>query len=153
MWLAFYKCRVTLNKTQVQKLLYICYGLYMVAHNESAAAISKKLFSDDTPKAWPFGPVFPRSYKRYAITPIQLSEEEKETFKRDAQTLSQIWIVVKNLCTVPAADFTRWSHQEGAPWSKALFGDGKPFEWNVPIKDEDIYNYFKTKEWTQGLTN
>lgn len=153
MWLAVNKCGIALNKTQVQKILFICYGLYMVSHNECDTFCSEKLFTDDTPKAWPFGPVFPRSYKRYANIPITLTEEEKAAFKQDPDTLMMVYGIVERLCRITARDFTSWSHQEGTPWSKALFGSGKKFEWNVQIDDEDIYNYFKTGEWLQGLTN
>lgn len=73
-WLAYYKHKTILNKTQMQKILFMCYGLYLTKHNEP-------LFSDDTPKAWPFGPVFPRSYKRYVeVVPNDLSIDDKKAF-------------------------------------------------------------------------
>ena len=58
-WLALHRSHVTLGRTQVQKILFICYGLYYAKNN-------RLLFDDDKPQAWPFGPVFPRSYKRYS---------------------------------------------------------------------------------------
>ena len=42
--MAYKRHLVNLNKTQVNKLLFICYGLYLAFYGE-------KLFSE-TPKAW-----------------------------------------------------------------------------------------------------
>lgn len=42
-----------LNKTQAQKLLYCCYGAILAQFDER--------LTDEHPKAWPYGPVFPRT--------------------------------------------------------------------------------------------
>lgn len=39
-----------LNKTQVNKILFYVYGKYL-------AMLGEKLFTDDSPMAWPYGPV------------------------------------------------------------------------------------------------
>ena len=36
-----------LNKTQINKILFYVYGVYLAKFN-------KPLFTDDTPKAWPY---------------------------------------------------------------------------------------------------
>ena len=43
---------VRLNKTQINKILFYVYGVYY-------AETDRLLFEDDSPKAWPYGPVFP----------------------------------------------------------------------------------------------
>lgn len=51
------KHMVLLNKTQINKILFYVYGAYL-------ADTGKALFSDDTPKAWTYGPVFPKPNKK-----------------------------------------------------------------------------------------
>lgn len=151
MWLADNKRHIILGKTQLQKILFVCYGLYLVRHNDNPQCISQKLFADDTPKAWPFGPVFPRSYKRHSMLRGILMEEEKVEFSKDKETLYEIWHITEKLCGLSAKDLTRWSHQDDTPWDKALFGEGKKLKWGVVISDESIYDYFKGSEWKIGL--
>ena len=97
-YLAMERFFTILNKTQVNKMLFICYGLYLSMTN-------KKLFSDDTPKAWPFGPVFPRVYKRFdnyqgishsTIAAIQPNEQIKELFLMPMVELVQ-WMLYTKL--------------------------------------------------------
>ena len=68
---------VNLNKTQVNKLLFMCYGFYL-------ASTGKKLFLE-TPKAWPYGPVFPNVYKSYYLfsVPIYIEDEKQMEFDSD----------------------------------------------------------------------
>lgn len=42
-----------ISKTQAQKLLYCCYGIVLAAFDER--------LTDEHPKAWPGGPIFPRA--------------------------------------------------------------------------------------------
>ena len=51
-----YEKGIVLNTTKVQKMLYILYSYYMAKHDI-------QIFSE-TPKAWPYGPVFPRTRKK-----------------------------------------------------------------------------------------
>ena len=70
--MAYKRHLVNLNKTQVNKLLFMCYGLYLAFYGE-------KLFSE-TPKAWPYGPGFPNVYKWYSLcrVPIVITEEKNK---------------------------------------------------------------------------
>ena len=143
-WLAYFKHGVILNKTQMQKLLFICYGLYLATHEAP-------LFSDDTPKAWPFGPVFPRSYKRYVESiPSDLSENDKRMFLRDRKTLRSITDIVDRYCLYPANTLSEWSHQKGSPWAQTIFSEDGKIVWNQPIEQNIIRNYFRG-EWRTGL--
>jgi len=152
MWLAAHRKGIWLNKTQLQKILFVCYGLYLAKHNERACGNMRKLFLDDSPRAWPFGPVFPRSYKRCCTAPESLLPEEKEAFARDEKTLWNICSVTDRMCAMSAAKLTRWSHQEGTPWSDTVFSDGGKLKWNAEISDTSIYEYFSNPEWKIGLT-
>lgn len=80
---------INLNKTQVNKLLYIWYGVYY-------AKTRKKLCNDESPKAWPYGPVFPRVYKRFDRTPFPntLPKELVEEINTDKDALYALKNVV-----------------------------------------------------------
>lgn len=139
-WLAHSRHDVILNKTQMQKILFMCYGLYL-------ACTGKKLFNDDTPKAWPYGPVFPRVNKRYNpnLTPTDLSESEKKMFIENKDALGIIVKTVDKCYKLSAQYLTNWSHKEGSPWNITLYGeDGKNqnIEWNKVIDDDLIKSYF-----------
>lgn len=150
-WLAYNKCRITLGKTQMQKILFICYGLYLVANNDNEKNIQHRMFTDDTPKAWPFGPVFPRTYKRYREDmPINLTDQEKATFLEDKDNLKRVASITTQLCYLSARQLTNWSHQADSPWSKALLANNK-VNWNALISDEDIYQFFSSTSWKDGL--
>jgi len=152
MWLAYDKHRTILNKTQLQKILFVCYGLYIAQKNTSAGNIEHRLFNDEKPKAWPFGPVFPRTYKSFYKFPYTLLDSEKAEFLKDKPTLIQIYNIVNSMYGMSARDLTRWSHQEGSPWSKALFAEKGKLKWNAEISDKSIYEYFNGSEWQIGLT-
>lgn len=142
-WLGWHRNGVILNKTQVQKLLFICYGVELAAGHI--------MFEDDSPKMFPFGPVFPRSYRRTASTPIpELSEVEKEDFTKEPSTLKNIASLVARYCHVSATQFTRWSHQDGTPWHRTL-SEQTHLEWGVEINQEYVREYFNSPKWMVGL--
>lgn len=130
----------------MQKILFMCYGLYLSKHDTP-------LFSDDTPKAWPFGPVFPRSYKRYVETvPQDLSEYDKKCFLKDSNTLLMITEVVDSYYNYSACTLSDWSHQKDSPWAKTVFGgDNNSVSWNRVIDQQTIKEYFKKGLWKKGL--
>lgn len=148
-WLAYYKHNTILNKTQMQKLLYIFYGVYLAEKNTPP-------FSDDTPKAWPHGPVFPRVNIRYnpKNTPEALTTSEKELFMSNTFALGLADKVVRRFHSVSAYKLSEWSHKEGSPWSVTIYGeDGKntDIKWNTPIKDRYTKKYFEG--WYNMIVN
>lgn len=143
-WLAYFKFRIILNKTQMQKLLFICYGL--------SAAKNKIMFPDDTPKAWPFGPVFPRSYKNYDETvPADLSENDKKRFAEEPDILRIVSYVVDNFHSYSATRLSEWSHRQGGPWFKTVFPEGGRTAWNREISTDEIKNYFSDNRWLREI--
>ncbi len=144
-WIAYFKHHVILNKTQMQKLLFMCYG--------QALAINRQpLFSDDKPVAWPFGPVFPRVYKRYEEQiPTDLTTEEKSEFASSPIILTMISQTVADYCHVSATRLSDWSHQAGSPWRSTILSGTKP-AWNREIPQAVIENYFKKSTWRIGIT-
>lgn len=141
-WIAYFKQGVVLNSTQMQKLMFICYGRCL-------AEADTLIFADDTPKAWPFGPVFPRSYKHYIeAVPADLSQDEKTAFAENPTTLKIIAETVGNYCHLSATRLSEWSHRPESPWRKTVF-NGAP-AWNRPI-DPNIIRSFFEGNWQTGL--
>ena len=139
-WIAYAKQGVLLNKTQMQKILFICYGIYLAAEN-------KKLFTDDTPKAWPFGPVFPRVNKKFVPgrTPSPFSKEIQLEFSKNKKAIDITRAVIDKYSKVSAGKLSEWSHEEGGPWYNTIYGEGgdnKDVQWNKEISDDLIKSYF-----------
>lgn len=144
-WIAAFKHRVILNKTQMQKLLFMCYG-------QALAMEGTPLFADDTPKAWPFGPVFPRSYKRYEeVMPSDLSSDEKNRFAQNIPILQMIARTVAEYCHVSATRLSDWSHSKGSPWWNTVFDPKDGSAWNREISLEMIRSYFQNDDWKIGI--
>lgn len=140
-WLAYYKHNTILNKTQMQKILFACYGVYL-------ATTGERLFKDDTPKAWPYGPVFPRVNRRYNpnSTTFELSENDKAEFLKNKQALNIVSDITDKFYNKSAHQLTEWSHLPGSPWFITLYGingDNKEILWNKVIEDDIIAKYFK----------
>lgn len=142
-WIALMKHGVRLGKTQLQKLMYIFYGL-AIAKNGNPP------FDDDTPKAFPFGPVFPRSYKRFDGTVRDLTQTDKDSFMQNADLLKLATWVTDSFCMHSATTLSEWSHKDDAPWKKTVYRDNKP-AWGREISTEDISEYFNRDNWYLGL--
>lgn len=124
---------MVLNVTKVQKLLFIAYGYFLAKHN--------RVLIDEPPKAWPFGPVFPRTrkYVDYAkITPMDY--EYLDSIKKDQELTEFINQLLEDMGNVSASRLTGWSHEVGTPWFKTTKQKG--FKWSDPIPDEYIKEYF-----------
>lgn len=137
-WVAYNKHNVLLNKTQINKLLFMCYGIYL-------ASTGNKLFKDDSPKAWPYGPVFPNVYRKFIpnYIPKDFDESKKEVFRKDATAMSVVIKVMKKFHSYSAYSLSEWSHKEGGPWYKTVYGsDDQSPKWNATIEDEFIKEYF-----------
>lgn len=134
-----------LNKTQVNKILFYVYGVYLANHE-------KPLFEDDTPKVWTYGPVFPRPNKKVIscekINREDFTEGEIEAFQKDKDFLSRIVSIVGKMCHKSAFELSQWSHEEGSPWYTTLYKKDSNDRitgqnpWNTPIQSETIKEYF-----------
>lgn len=124
---------VLLNMTKVQKLLYIMYG----------SLLSKKgrLISDESPKAWPFGPVFPKVHKRVDLKKVKpLNHCDFDIIKDDEEITDVIYSVIEKFSKFSATQLSDWSHIEDSPWD--LTTKEKGFKWNSPISTDLIVDYF-----------
>lgn len=132
-----------LNKTQINKILFYVYGVYY-------AETGKLLFGDDSPKAWPYGPVFPIVNKK--INPDEIiksfSNDKLCEFNKRPKALELVKSAVDIMHLMSAVSLTQWSHKEGSPWYNTLYikdKEGNVIEqnkWNTPINTEAIREYF-----------
>lgn len=136
-----------LNKTQINKILFYVYGVFY-------AETGKLLFKDDSPKAWPYGPVFPIVNKKTNPDEIvkSFSQETIHEFNKHPQAMDLVKEAVDAMYNMSAISLTQWSHQEGSPWYKTLYVKDKngniveQKKWNTPISLELIKAYFSQKE-------
>lgn len=128
---------VLLNRTQINKILFYVYGRYL-------AEECVPLFTDDTPKAWPYGPVFPIVNKQ--IDPSEnirgFSDKKVALYRNNRKAMDIVLDAVNKMCKISAYKLTQWSHQNGSPWYDTLFGENKTAKWNTQISDETIKTYF-----------
>ena len=138
-----------LNKTQVNKILFYIYGVYLSNHE-------KPLFEDDTPKVWTYGPVFPRPNKKVVsfekIVREHFTQDQVNAFQNNKVFLSRIVTIVGNMCDKSALELSQWSHEEGSPWYNKLNeknNDGKitgQKPWNTTIPLGIIKEYFSNPQ-------
>lgn len=118
--------KLILNMTQTQKLLYISYGIEL--------ARTKTRLTDEHPRAWPFGPVFPNVHRKIDFSRIPTNpkgiSEEIVTLLRD---------VIKAFGKTSASRLSEWSHSAGSPWDKA-----PKDKWGQALSDDDIFEYFSS---------
>lgn len=131
-----------LNKTQILKILFYVYGVYLARHGGP-------LFSEE-PRAWPYGPVFPNAYEQ--INPYEqmkpFDEEMKERYRENPEALNIAYDAVKMLHAKSARKLTDWSHKIGSPWYETIYKQDKNGErtvqgWNTPIDQNKIKSYFE----------
>lgn len=132
-----------LNKTQINKILFYVYGVYY-------AETGNFLFVDDSPKAWPYGPVFPIVNKKTNPDEIikAFPSDVLCEFNKHSKALELVKSAVDKMHSMSAVSLTQWSHKEGSPWYNTLYIKGDDGDvigqnkWNTPISTELIKDYF-----------
>lgn len=130
-----YFCRkngIEFNNTKIQKLLYLFIGFTLMNDVDEIKEI------DELPKAWEYGPVFPKVYKNYSkiisnipsnYTPSIANPKMREILEK----------TVKLWGRVSAGKLSDWSHKDGSPWDVVVKNNAKC---NATIPIELMYNYF-----------
>lgn len=124
-----------MNMTKLQKLLYISYGIYL--------AVKKERLIDDTPEAWPYGPVFPIVRKAMLFenfSKISINDVSDKNIKEDEEIKSLLDLVFRKYGNKTAGWLSAWSHQEGSPWDITVCNSN--WIWGKTIPDDLIYNFF-----------
>lgn len=130
--------RAILNKTQLNKILFYAYGIYL-------AETGKPLFDDDQPKAWPYGPVFPKVNRlvKPDIVPEGFSPDIVSLFQSDPVAMQAIKDAANKLYNKSAFKLTQWSHKEGSPWHQTIYPDDAQCRpWDTIIDNGLIQAYF-----------
>lgn len=130
--LAYSKGKV-LNVTKVQKLLYMTYGYFLGKYN--------RIIFDESPKTWPYGPVFPKTRKKVDYSNIiNLDSPDFNVMKEDSDLTEFFNLIIDKYAGYSASQLSEWSHSKGGPWD--LMTQEHGFNWNKPIDNELIKNYF-----------
>ena len=135
---------VRLNKTQLNKILFYAYGMYL-------AVKKKPMFDNESPHAWPYGPVFPSMNRKIDVDTVigGFSHEKVLQFQKDVDAMVIVRDAVNRLYDKSAYHLTQWSHEEDSPWFKTMFPEsGEEVPWDTVINDDLIKDYFtKSANW------
>lgn len=123
-----------INATKLQKLMYCCYGVSLVACGFRLC--------DESPEAWQYGPVFPRTLRRikdvglYEFSKTSCSDVEAGISEDVKSAIDQ---TLNFFGKYSASKLSAWSHLPGSPWSRASDGGKRLYE---QIDDATIRAYF-----------
>lgn len=128
------KYKYSFNNTKIQKLLYLFVGFCLINNIDEIYDI------DETPKIWPYGPVFPRVHKKYHD---KIKECKQDAIKSvsDEKIKYILEQTVEKWGNIPAAFLSDWSHIKGSPWYVLAIQQGA--KWNTAIDLNNIKTYFK----------
>jgi uncharacterized phage-associated protein len=123
------------GNTKIQKLLYLFIGFALMNDIEEIRYI------DELPKAWQYGPVFPKIYKQYNELinieknyTLSISSLQNPKVDKIIEKTVQLW------GSLPAGVLSDWSHKTNSPWDIVV--NKNQSKWNAVIPLEMIYNYF-----------
>ena len=108
----------SVNVTKIQKWLYICYGLYLAQHN-------KQLLTE-RPKAWEFGPAFPRVHNKQKKNNDSLDNLSMSVCEDSLEKYDEIInAVLEHFGDWTASGLVEWTHGKGNAWDKKFNNDEK----------------------------
>lgn len=124
------------NNTKIQKLLYCCYG--------SVLAVFGQRLCDEYPRAWQYGPVFPRVFNY-----IKKRKGDIALYHPDFSLPDELRALLEKVIDIfgkyDAVPLSKWTHKPGSPWDTVVNQlDGEGGGLNNFIPDDLIANYFKS---------
>lgn len=134
------------NNTKVQKLIFLILGFALMNNIKPTEKVKdydgEEIDSviDELPKAWPYGPVFPKVHKKYSeirstnFKDYELSVSNDKVLKEIVEKTVKLW------GQVSASKLSGWSHEKGSPWD-VVVQQGNA-SWNTPIPLGIITYYF-----------
>ena len=126
------------NKTKIQKLLYIVYGVGLGLHEIR--------LMDEQPRLYLYGPAFPKTFKVIQDCKMELSKngdvslKEFEDFQPDSMTSEILDQVIEKYGRFSAEMLSDWSRRKGSVWRTLVEYN---FELESVMSDSLIYHYFK----------
>ena len=124
---------VDVNITKLQKLMYCCYGVCLS---------SGLRLCDESPEAWRYGPVFPRTLRvlqQRGIDFVRHLDAGEVSKNLPEGFAAKIVATLKTFGRFAANQLSNWSHQPGSPWYVASSGG---FVLREQIRDDLIAEYF-----------
>jgi len=106
------------NVTKIHKWLYACYG--------ASLALNDEQLLDERPKAWDYGPAFPRVHKKQkrnnnTLDGLSYKTPLDELQKHDAI----IDVVLDHFGSWTASELVHWTHEPGKAWHKKFNSNSK----------------------------
>lgn len=124
-----------INVTKVQKWLYICYGLFLADYDTQLL--------HDRPKAWDYGPVFPKVHSCQVngkmdglVANANLDLVLPEIRQKCDDIINAVLLHFGDWMATELVD---WTHTPGMAWDKTIKESGK----YSTIDNFDIYKDFK----------
>jgi uncharacterized phage-associated protein len=124
-----------LNMSQIQAILYIAYGVWMVTHED-------RLF-DEHPQAWQYGPVFPRVYSKLKKGMTDSQVQYLKLKEDSPERLSFLERCFRRYAWTRASDLSAPHVSSGTPW--ALTRRSNPDSPAVRIEDDLIREWFQPR--------
>ena len=136
------------NNTKVQKLMYLFLGFALVNNvdlgdEEKEEDGFEVVIIDELPKAWPYGPVFPKVHKKYNEILKMGCDDKYQLSVTDEKARNILEKTVEKWGQNSASKLSAWSHKEGSPWDVVVKQQG--FSWNTPIPAGLIREYFEER--------
>lgn len=123
------------NNTKIQKLLYCCYGSVLAAYNERLC--------NEYPRAWQYGPVFPKVFKFIKKKQRDIADYAPD-FDVPEELKNFLGKVIDIFGQYDAVPLSKWTHKKGSPWDTVVNGfDGEGSGLHNFIPDDLIRAYFK----------
>jgi len=102
---------ISINVTKLQKLLYLCYGLYLAATNEQLL--------DVRPQAWYYGPFFPNIHRIQKSNKDTLENLVHRINLEDFAEFDYIIVpILEHFGNWSASELVNWTHEKGMAWDK-----------------------------------
>lgn len=123
--------KIIVNNTKIQKLLYCCYGAFL--------SQGKPLF-DEHPRAWKYGPVFPKVFKFiYNKGLSELSVINVDLIPKEIKELLNV--IVDYFGKYSSMQLVKWSTDVGSPWYSIIVLQKKGY--GSFFSQNEIKDYFK----------
>lgn len=141
------KHNISFNNTKIQKLLYLFVGFALINDIEPRESVQNEegeeeiSIIDELPKAWPYGPVFPKVHKQY--NEIRKIPENYSISIQDLATKEILEKTIQKWGVLSASRLSEWSHEEGSPWDVVVKQQGSG--WNTIIPLGLIREYFENE--------
>lgn len=130
------QCRekgIDYNNTKLQKLLYCVYGVMLAWKGVRVC--------DEFPRAWTYGPVFPKVFRWIYNRKNILSYSTAVRDSGDEALKTTVRRVLEVFGGMSASDLSAWTHKEGSPWWQVVRkGEAG---WNSFMPDDYIRDYFR----------